>query len=335
MLPIEQLSFAQKYPFSSLSRKVVKENDLSLDKVPEEVLARAREMVNASYGKGKYSPEIRRHHEILINEILAYPVAKILVSLINSDRLNEKFASMLSNSVFQNLEKGKDEIIFDISSELGAKAQRIVNGNIFAKLKIMDFLVVDGKRNDLKLVNLSVEKGNVFLNRNDFARFVSLLAEKKLLDSLPVDVSSVPDKFISLAEELGKKKFAARRKSYGLALTGKVNPDFFPECYAELYGNLLAGKNLTHLARFDLAVFLSAIGMGKEEIIDLFRNAPNFNEGTTTYQIDRLIKAKYSAPSCSKLRTHKVCKSDCNVKHPVQYYENQIMQQKSSQAKAS
>jgi len=335
MLSIEELSFAQKYPFSSLSKKVVKENDLSLEKVPDEVLNRARQMIFAAQGKSGYSPEIKRHHEILTNEILAFPVAKIILSLINNNRLNERFAEMFSNSIFQSLEREKSDVVFDVSSELGVKVKQSSKENFVAELSLRDFLKADAKSKEMKLVNLPLENGKLFLDRNDFARFVSLLAEKNLLNSLPVEINSAPEKFKSIAEELGKRRFASKRQSFGLVSMGKVNPDFFPECYAELYANILAGKNLTHLARFDLAVFLFAVGMKRDELVDLFRNAPNFNERTTTYQIDRLIKAKYSAPSCSKLRTHKVCKSDCNVKHPVQYYENQIRQQRVSQAKAS
>lgn len=334
MLSIEELSFAQKYPFSSLSKKVVKENNFSLETVPDEILERAKKMISTAFEKKKYSPEIMRHQEIITTEILAFPVTKILLSLINNDRLTENFAEMFSNVVFQNLEREKDESLFDVAKELDVKAQLARNENFLAELSLMDFLLADNSRQEMKLVNLGIEKGKVLLNKNEFARFISLLAEKKLIESIPLEISGVPEKFKSLADELGRKRFAAKKRIFGAAIKGKINPDFFPPCYDQLYADLVAGKNLSHLARFDLASFLAAIGMAKETMVDLYRNLPNFNERITVYQIDRIIKSKYSPPGCAKLRTHKVCKANCNVKHPLQYYENQF-KQGVSQAKAS
>jgi len=106
----KELEFAQKYPFSPAAKSIVKNSGFSLEEVPRSVLARARSMVASAYARHDYSPKIREAKELLVDEVLAFPVSKILVSAIDSFELNRKFASMVSSSVFRNLEGEKAEI---------------------------------------------------------------------------------------------------------------------------------------------------------------------------------------------------------------------------------
>jgi DNA primase large subunit len=70
-----------------------------------------------------------------------------------------------------------------------------------------------------------------------------------------------------------------------------------------------------------------AIGKQTDEVVELFKNAPDFNEKITRYQVEHLAgtkgsRVKYSVPSCEKLRNENLCfaTEDCaGIINPVQF----------------
>jgi len=88
----------------------------------------------------------------------------------------------------------------------------------------------------------------------------------------------------------------------------------------------LAGKNLSHSARFALASFLLNIGKTVDEIIEIFRAAPDFREDIARYQVEHIAglrgsKTKYTPFKCDNMRSLGLCRWKCRgVKHPLQFY---------------
>jgi DNA primase large subunit len=76
-----------------------------------------------------------------------------------------------------------------------------------------------------------------------------------------------------------------------------------------------------------LATYMLAIGKLTDEIVEMFKNAPDFNERITRYQVEHLAgskgsRTKYSVPSCDKLRTENLCfaTKDCDgIINPIQF----------------
>ena len=62
------------------------------------------------------------------------------------------------------------------------------NKAFFASVKVFDYLKTSFAEDFMKLSNQRVEKGTIFLTRNDFARLLSRLAFTQLLASLPLAV---------------------------------------------------------------------------------------------------------------------------------------------------
>lgn len=329
MLSIEELLFAQRYPFSSMAKNVVKEKDFSLDNIPEEVINRAKAMVLSSIKKQVYKPDIASSKEALENEILAFPLAKVIISSINKPELYEKFANTFSTTIFSYMGQESEETISDLAGELGVNFSLSEREDVLVKLDLKGFLSVEFKQPFMKLVNQRLDCGKVYLNRQDFIRFLSAVARKKILHSLPADVSQIPHALKEVSKSIAAQSEAVQKKRFKEISFGKLNPNYFPPCMAQMYSDLLEGKNLSHLARFDLASFLATIRMGNEQIISLFKNTPNFKERITSYQVNRIFKGKYAAPSCAKIRSHGLCPTqDCNVKHPVQFYRNKFFEKK-------
>lgn len=330
MASLGDLRFSQKFPFSSTAKRVVKELDLSLDDVSEDVLGRAKLMVsNASTGKRNFSELYST--ELLENEILAFPVAKILLSLQNNPLAFQKFCQMVSDSVFFYLEKEskKLDVGMFLSKDLDFSVELCDNANFCVSIPLADFLKIDFFRPNMKLVNQNLSSGRIFLDENGFSRFVAEMAYVRVLGSMPVPVRDVPKKFMEIAKSLSQQAVLRQKMDFEFQLQGKVNPNAFPPCYAEFYQQLLDGKNLPHLARFSIATFLSAAGMPVGQIVDLFRKTPNFSEKMTSYQVNRISKAKLSPPSCAKIKEYGLCNfQNCGAGNPLGYYRGKFSELK-------
>jgi DNA primase large subunit len=101
----------------------------------------------------------------------------------------------------------------------------------------------------------------------------------------------------------------------------------YPPCIKHAIDILEKGENLPHSGRFMLATFLLSKGQSVQQIAPLFKNAPDYNERVTLYQLNHLSGTsgsgtQYSCPSCEKLKTQSLCfaTSDCdNIINPLQF----------------
>ncbi len=325
----QQLLFAQRFPFSQAARRIVREENLSLAELPESVIERAEAMVQHAFSGKRYVFELRQS-ELLLQEILAFPVAKILVSFSNDQGLYRRFASLIANSVYEFLgsEKDKAKLAVSLASDLGLLLDFPESREFFVSMPLQQFLSIPFTDDKLKLVNKVVVHGNVFLKPNSFYRFLRAKSFSLVLGSLPVPVKGLPKRLQSIANSIKSASREREKRLFKEAFTGKVAPDAFPPCIAQMYGQLASGSKLPHMANFTLATFLNSIGMPKQQILILFKKSPNFKERIASYQLDRIAKQNYAPPSCDKIRSYGVCpNTQCNVKHPLSFYRRQLRKQ--------
>ncbi|MDD5148806.1 MAG: hypothetical protein PHH08_05075 [Candidatus ainarchaeum sp.] len=323
MALVSELQFAQKYPFTNAAKKIIRGNNLSLEELPEEIVSRAGAMVTAAAKNRDYSMQIHSSG-LLLQEILAFPIAKIFVSLQKDTFLNEKFAMLFSKTFLKyiDLEKHKQETALDLLRESGVKFEVIKDKNFFLSLPLQDFLKIPFKHASLKLVNQAVSKGKVFLKEGLFYTFVSEIVFSQVYNSLPVPLEGIPNSLKISARQFQQQLAVSRKRDFEFKLSGTANPGIFPSCMQSMYNSLLEGKNLQHSGRFYIAAFLNSIGLPKEQIIQLFAKTPNFNEKMTRYQVDRLVKQNFSPPSCAKIKEAGLCTDEeCGEKHPLGYYK--------------
>ncbi|HIH10446.1 MAG TPA: hypothetical protein HA254_07320 [Candidatus Diapherotrites archaeon] len=328
MFSVPELRYAQKYPFSALSRKIVEQSGFTLENIPSPVLSRATKMVAAAFSGHEYLWRIETSAELLSNEVLAFPVAKVLVSLINRLELYRLFGQMLAASVSKNLSAEKDEVLIDMASELKMDFDFTGGSAAFAKVGLCAYLRPSLEDVNAKLVNQKVEGGRVILSRAEFIRLVSMAVSQELRDSLPLKLKDVPAYLKSAADALDSEFSAQVRKQYSKSDFGAVAPESFPPCMAKIYSGLAAGLKVPHSARFAIATFLSSVGMSPDQIVNVFRATPNFSEATTRYHVGRIAGKGsgdgYSAPGCDKMRSYALCVANCPVSHPVQFYANEV-----------
>jgi DNA primase large subunit len=333
MIRIDELKFASKYPFSRIAKSIVKQSGLSIDSIPDDVVERASSLVIFSLQGKPYSELLVGHSEILMTNVLAFPVAKILVSLIDRFEVYRKFCQSFYDGLVSSFEAEPDEVLFDLARELNINFW-ISDGFYFAEVDIVSYLKPEFDSASSKLVNQQVENGRVFLSRRGFVKFLSEVIVHDLRASLPVDVSGASNDLKLAAKRIDAVYSEESRKVFSKTDFGEVNPLFFPPCISKLYSELVSGQNVNHLGRFAVATFLNQVGLPSEKIVDAFRAAPNFNEHITRYQVERISgkrgnsKGAYNCPSCDKMRAYGLCVADCPVSHPVQFYEREISKQK-------
>ena len=115
-----------------------------------------------------------------------------------------------------------------------------------------------------------------------------------------------------------------------ISIAKKFTPIFvatgeYPPCIKHAINVLEKGENLPHSGRFMLGTFLLSKCQSIEQIAPLFKNAPDYNERVTLYQLTNLAAnsgsgTQYSCPSCQKLTTQNLCfaTSECdNIFNPL------------------
>ncbi len=323
MVSPEQLRFAQKYPFTATAKNAIKSLDVSLGKISEDVRERAVLRVQNALSRKPYAYRIfGEDRELLENEVLSFPVAKIIVSLLEVPFAAERFAESVSDSALEFLRSADNPLdeATALSSELKVKFDLDEETRFLVQLQ--SFLSIPFRHASLKLINRDVEKGKVFLEQEAFALFLSEKAFALVLESLPVQGQGFPPWLKEAALSISKQYTKKRRASFG-RISGRVRAEFFPPCMEALYADLQRGKNLPHMARFTLTTFLNAAGMPQEEIVRAFSSAPNYSERITRYQVKKICSLKgrgYSPPTCAKLKSAGLCNASCSVKSPMQFY---------------
>jgi DNA primase large subunit len=123
-----------------------------------------------------------------------------------------------------------------------------------------------------------------------------------------------------------------------ISICKKLTPSYtmttgeYPPCIKHAIEVLEKGENLPHSGRFMLATFLLSKGQSVEEIAPLFKNAPDYNQRVTLYQLNHLAGTSgsgthYSCPSCEKLKTQNLCFAipECdNIINPIQFGKKRI-----------
>ncbi len=186
-----------------------------------------------------------------------------------------------------------------------------------------------------RTVNQPVVRGRVFLDKRRAVRVVKEAIElwiKKLVDVLEPGRLEKLDIYTKAIEEI---RSLIGEKRVRIASSGRATPtptgvveEAFPPCMANILARARRGEHLSHHERFAIATFMLAIGADIDEVVDVFRNMPDFNERITRYQVEHLAgqrgsMKKYRPYSCETMKTLGLCIAECKARTPLQvYYSN-------------
>ncbi len=342
------------YPFLSAASEYVEESGVTLENlISSAVLERAR-----LRGKGRILEAIRdgkvKKPVILSKaqvetELLSYPFARILVSCIGDKYLVRRYALSEAKSAYEKLledsstgSTGSDtDIINDMSEEFGIRVDffRLPAEREQVQMPFFDYLRFTANLRDKrwKLVNRGLEKGMVKLRRHEFLRIIQEAMYERIKKDLPLDVPSdicgaIKGYVGDIKKELEEKRKKFSDASFGFESGSEFlvkDPSCFPPCISYILSNLKEGVNVPHSARFAVTAFLLNVGLTEDEIIEIYKNSPDFDEEQTRYQVGHIAgdkgSVRYTSPSCATMHTYGNCVGKdeiCEkVSHPLSYYK--------------
>ncbi len=329
-----------RYPFAEEAARYVESLGLTLAdfEKPEfvSILDRAEQRIVEAlrFGAVNYLEEPGREDI----EILSFPLAVALVKALDDSFLRRRYALSESKRLDSLLGKEPDagKVAYLASSFLGWKVEALKPspGTVYAyAVHFVDYLKAAPSFQDekWKLVNRPVQAGRVYLGRDDMARLIAEGARLKVENRLEGRLGAeVPASLKPRLERIGALLAERRLQIRVEELPATVVTAAFPPCIRQLYEGLIAGKHLSHVARFTLTAFLIHVGMSTEEITKLFTRIADADERMTRYQVEHIAGrrgsgTRYTPYRCDSLKTHGLCVDGgihCgNVRHPLTYYK--------------
>jgi len=267
---------------------------------------------------------------------IAYLFSRLLISCLEdwvrrryAIKEAERYAELIRNED----PAVQDDVLRILAADLGIEAiiGETVSVHVSAYLKGASRI----KAENWRLVNRKLKNGYVELTKKDFIRLIEEYLRERLEEKLEVgdEIKKMLEPYLADLEALAVKE----KKKFSDVRFEEVDSSCFPPCMKKILSDLQSGVNVPHSARFAITAFLLNIGLDVEEVLDLFRPAPDFNEEKTRYQVEHIAGAKgteYDCPACDTMRTYHNCYADesCSkTYHPIAYYE-WCMRKKSRQA---
>lgn len=326
-----------KYPFMTDARKHLQEYgfelsqfgvDPALDVIVNKAYKRVMTATQGSVYKSDLINGKAIQDHILDVEIFSFLIAIVLIKLAKRHTLIQRFS-------LSEARRAEDYLTKDLSDRRdGSRAKmalRILQDVFDLNVKehkyrymihVSDYLKHSSvfHEREWKLVNRQVENGFVILNPDKAVRLIRH-ALVTFITSRIVN-SPIPDMTQGLKEKVSKLAAQADLLTPRYESTGE-----YPPCIKHAISVLEDGENLPHSGRFMLATFLLAQNQTTAQIAPLFKNAPDYSEKVTMYQLNHLsgqsgATEKYTCQSCNKLRTLDLCfaTSKCDgIISPLQF----------------
>ncbi|MCY4490866.1 MAG: hypothetical protein OXC46_05300, partial [Thaumarchaeota archaeon] len=264
----------------------------------------------------------------LPREVISFILAIVLLKLCGKPTLVRRFAlaearraeAFLEKDLANMHDESKKEFAIRILDDLFSV--RVKKQDDYFVMPISDYLIraVHFHEREWKLINRQVNSGMVFLSPHETVRLIR--AELNVYISKKINDSRTPEMIPGFEEHVEELLFISKKFATSVVSTGE-----YPPCIKHAINVLEKGENLPHSGRFMLATFLFARGQSVEQIAPLFKNAPDYNEKITLYQLNHLSGSsgsgtQYICPSCEKLKIQGLCHAipECdNIITPLQF----------------
>ncbi len=259
--------------------------------------------------------------------LLAYPVARILVSAVADIYLIRRYALREAIAAEQSLESESVDFVIHVAAELGLDLRREDGG---FRLHFTDFLRHTSTMREpaWKLINQTLDSGYVHLRREKALRVMRNAVQRRIEEGLPLDVNdAILEAFQRELPEI-RGILEAKKATFKADDIGKVSITRFPPCMYNLLAQIQNHENVPHMGRFAIVSFLHHIGMNNEEIYRVFGDVPDFAADVTKYQIEHITgtssATEYTPPECSTMKSYGICPGPdricLRIRHPLSYY---------------
>ena len=326
-----------KYPFLDEAGKYLSDKGFSLEqfgsdpdlkKIVENAFER---IITASDGR-IFKSDLASNNSALPMEIFSFLIAVILLKLSGMNTLIRRFSLAEARRAEKFLEKDlinqkdvkKSKLSLQILQELFSVT--VQKNDEHFTIPIADYLkhAINFHEREWKLINRKVVSGKVHLTSHETVRLVRKELDRHIFNK--INSSSSPEMIQGFEPYVQKLRTLAKKFE-----VKTVESTEFPPCIKHAIEVLEKGENLSHSGRFLLATFLLNKGQTIGQIAPLFKNAPDYNEKVTLYQLNHLAgkssTTQYTCPSCEKLKTQNLCFAipECdNIINPIQFGRKRV-----------
>jgi DNA primase large subunit len=334
-----------KYPFLADAGQYLKDQGFTLEQLSSDpdlqlIRKQAIHRIKSAADGTRYKSDINENEinsdATLPIEVFSFLLAVILLKLNGNNTLIRKFSLAEARRAEEHLKKDLKEMSDEDKVELAKKIifslSSITVKNTEKKdqffIPVYDYLMhsVHFHEKEWKLINRQVEDGKVFLTSEKLARLVrselSNFISKKILSAKSPSMVTGFKKPLQELTSLAKKYYVPTMIS-----------SEYPPCIKHAIDVMEKGENLPHSGRFLLGTYLLGVGKSIEQIAPLFKNAPDYNEKITMYQLNSLNGSSgsgttYKCPSCERVKSKDLCfaTSDCDgIINPLQFKKKKIL----------
>jgi len=332
-----------RYPYLQSSREAVQAAGVDLADLVERddrVVARAVGRVTGAIEETAVGDPDRDARV----ELLSYPVARVLVSLVDENVLTRRYAHAEAGTAYERFV----EELADTTELKSVRRERLTLEQLVAEFDLAEHVRPDGewetatafsvdvptylfyaarlRGDEWRLVNRTVADGRLTVDREELYRLLQQAVHERVSEGLPLSVPPV------IADALAGEVETLAETLADLDLTREIDtvvPELFPPCMTYLLDQVRKGEHLEHHSRFAITAFLASIGLSTDEIVELYRVNPGFGEEMTRYQTDHIrgenSPTQYTPPSCATMKSYGDCVNMddlCDaISHPLGYYE--------------
>ncbi|UPV75425.1 DNA primase large subunit PriL [Halorussus limi] len=346
-----------RYPFLAAARESVREADIGLVAVVtgderHPAVERGVERVRRALVDGTVRPDPDGERRWSTRaELLSYPVARVLVSLVDAPGAVEKYASAEADTAYERftddfenpddgLKSTADTAItldallaeFDLSDAVRETAAgdgyRVAVGRYLALSSNLD-------GESWTLATRQLADGTVKVSEAELHELLREAVRQRVAAGLPTDV---PDEIRDgLTDEVAELQdtFSEIDISRDIDV---LAPDCFPPCVASLVERAQDGESLDDPAEFALVAFLTSANADTDELLALCGVDSDTRAKAVRYRSNRVgdeSGAQYAPPSCETMAAYGECPvadeadpttdARCDsVSHPLAYYEDAL-----------
>lgn len=354
-----------RYPFFDEAREAVGEVGASVPELAaagDPAVERGRKRVERALTEGTTAPaEPSRWSDEA--ELLSYPVARVLVSLLAEQKAVEKYAAAeaatAATRFADDVTSGDDglrsttdasvslpRILREFDLDGAVREERLAGpeqnrsagatDRDWYRVGVEKFLRLTGDWGEpWRLVNRELAGGEVRTRRGelygaDGKGLLVAAVRRRVAEGLPFDLSV--DRTEGLEAALSEPLSTLRDllgERVAVQNVDAVLPELFPECIDELRRRA-EGEDLDDTETFTLLSFLAAIGLDADGAV-AFCEATTLDERQVRYAVNRLNEkrgAQYPPPSCETLSAHGICTNQNGHRdradHPLVLYQERL-----------
>ncbi|PSP55590.1 DNA primase [Halobacteriales archaeon QS_1_67_19] len=345
------------YPFLDAAREAVREADVGLPDIiaadrgggRHPAVERGVQRVERALLDGTVDLPAGERHPGVQAELLSYPVARVLVSLLETPGVVDKYATAEARTAYQRFtddfatlpddrrrpDDGKVPLAY-LLSEFDL-ADAVERDPPQYRLDVAPYLrlsaELDGER--WQLVTRALADGRVVVSEDELHELLREAVRQRVAEGLP---TRVPDAIREgLTDELAELEASFSEIEISRDID-TLDPAAFPPCVTDLVDRARDGEDLPAPAEFALVAFLTSANADSDRICDLLDVEGDTAATAVAYRANRVgddAGAQYPPPSCATVQAYGQCPvadetdpttdARCEtISHPLAYYEQAL-----------